>query len=192
MLIKVKRTPAVVAVFDDDDNLKQAIVAANKQGLKPLDCFTPFPVHGIEKLLGIKRSNLAVAAFVFGCIGFSFAMYLMTYTMRIDWPEIIGGKPNWPLTSFIPILFELSVLIASLGMAFTYFWINGMFPGVEPVLYDLRATDDRFVILYPKGTGNGDDIRKLMADNGAVELRDDDYITHNFPGPSPIRLRKVK
>jgi hypothetical protein len=191
-MIKVTRTPAVVAVFDDDDLLKNAISSANKEGLKALDCFTPFPVHGIEKLLGIKRSNLAVAGFVFGCIGFSFAMFLMTYTMRIDWPEDIGGKPNWPVTSFIPILFELSVLIASLGMAFTFFWICGLFPGVEPVIYDKRATNDRFVILYPRGNDEGAQVRKIMADNGAVELRDDNYITHNFPGPSPIILQKVK
>jgi hypothetical protein len=187
-MIKVTRTPAVVAIFDDDTLLLKALQDGRNRGFKALDCFTPFPVHGIEKILGIKRSNLGVAAFVFGCIGFSFAMFLMTYTMRIDWPENIGGKPTWPLTSFIPILFELTVLIASLGMAFTFFWISGMFPGVEPVIYDKRATNDRFVVLY-EADEKAQEIRDVMASHGAVELRDDQYISHNFPGPSPIKLR---
>src|SRR6185437_6733536 len=137
-MIKIKRTPAIVAIFEDDDLLKDAIRAGNDKKYKVLDCFTPFAVHGLEPLLGIKRSNLAVAAFVFGCIGFLCAGTMMTYDMRVDWPMDIGGKPTWPLTSFIPILFEWSVLFSALGMTFTFFWICGMFPGAEPVLYDIR------------------------------------------------------
>src|SRR5437763_17039738 len=121
--MSIIRKPCIVAVFNDDAVLLKALEKAMAKGMRPLDCFTPFTVHGIEKILGIKRSNLAVAAFVFGCIGFSLAMMLMTYAMRIDWPEDIGGKPTWPLASFVPILFELTVLIASLGMTFTFFWI---------------------------------------------------------------------
>jgi hypothetical protein len=187
-MIKVTKTPAVMAIFDDDEVLLNALKEGNNKGYKVLDCFTPFPVHGIEKILGIKRSNLGVAAFTFGCIGFSLAMFITTYTMRIDWPVNIGGKPIWPLASFIPILFELSVLIASLGMTFTYMWISGLFPGVEPVIYERRATSDRFVVMYEAGS-RGQEIRDVMAANGAVELRDEDYISHNFPGPSPIKLK---
>jgi hypothetical protein len=188
-MIKVNRTPAIIAIFDDDDNLKHAIKEGNDKGYKVLDCFTPFPVHGIERLLGIKRSNLAVAAFVFGCIGFSLAMTLMTYTMRIDWPEDIGGKPTWPLTSFIPILFEMSVLIASLGMINTYFWVNGMFPGIEPIIYDKRSTDDHFVLIY-REDNRGEEIKASMAKYSPIEVRNDEFISHNFPGPLPILLKK--
>ena len=187
-MIKVTKTPAIVAVFDDDDVLKSAIKTSNEKGYKILDCFTPFPVHGIERLLGIKYSNLGVAAFVFGCIGFSLAMTLMTYTMTVDWPVNIGGKPTWPLASFVPILFEGTVLICSLGMAFTYYWICGMFPGVEPVIYDIRATDDRFVLILEEGN-RGEEIKGAMNIQGMVDVRNDDYITHNFPGPAPIKLR---
>jgi hypothetical protein len=187
-MIRVTKTPAIIAIFEDDDLLKDALKKAIAKGYKVLDCFTPFPVHGIEKILGIKRSNLAVAAFVFGSIGFCLAMTLMTYTMTIDWPMDIGGKPTWPLTSFIPILFEMSVLICSLGMAFTFFWISGLFPGVEPVIYDLRATDDRFVVIFEEA-GRGEEIKSLMLENGVVEVRNDEFISHNFPGPSPIILK---
>ena len=188
-MIKIKRTPAIIAIFEDDDYLKNAIRAGNEKGYKVLDCFTPFPVHGIEKLLGVKRSNLAVAAFVFGCIGFLCAMTMMTYDMRVDWPEDIGGKPTWPLTSFIPILFEWSVLFSALGMTFTFFWISGMFPGAEPVLYDLRQTDDRFVLIYEEAS-RGEEIKETLRQNGVVEVRNEDFISHNFPGPVPLILKR--
>lgn len=187
-MIKVTRTPAIVAIYEDDDNLKAGIIKANQKGYKVLDCFMPFPVHGVEKLLGIKYSRLGYAAFAFACVGFVVAMSLLTYTMTVDWPVTFGGKPTWPLASFIPILFELSVLISSLGMAATYFWVSGLFPGVEPVIYDKRATDDRFVLLL-EDAGRGAEIKADMEATGTVEIRNDDFISHNFPGPSPLKLR---
>ncbi len=188
-MIKITKTNCIVAVFEDDEILLEALKKARAAGFKILDCFTPFPVHGIEKILGIKRSNLGVAAFTFGAIGFLLSMTLQTYSMTIDYPNNIGGKPVWPLTSFIPVLFELTVLIASLGMTFTFFWISGMFPGVQPIIYDKRATDDRFVVIFDEA-GRGNEIRTLMQENGVSELRDDQYISHNFPGPLPLKLTK--
>jgi hypothetical protein len=187
-MIKIDRINCIVAVFEDDEILLRALEKAKAAGLNILDCFTPFPVHGIEKILGIKRSNLGVAAFVFGTLGFLLSLTLQSYAMRLDWSHNIGGKPTWPLASFIPILFELTVLIASLGMTFTFFWISGMFPGVQPIIYDKRATDDRFVVIFEEA-GRGDEIRSLMQQNGVSELRDDQYISHNFPGPLPITIK---
>ncbi|RYY70649.1 MAG: DUF3341 domain-containing protein [Chitinophagaceae bacterium] len=187
-MIKIDRINCIVAVFEDDEILLEALKKSRAAGFKILDCFTPFPVHGIERILGIKRSNLGVAAFVFGLIGFLISLTLQSYSMRIDWPNNIGGKPSWPLTSFIPVLFELTVLCCALGMTFTFFWISGMFPGVQPIIYDKRATDDRFVVIFDEA-GRGDEIRSLMQANGVAELRDDQYISHNFPGPLPITIK---
>ncbi|MDQ3072798.1 MAG: DUF3341 domain-containing protein [Bacteroidota bacterium] len=187
-MIKIKRNPCIVAVFDDDVALLDALQKARQRNLRILEVFTPFPVHGIEKILGIKRSNLGIAAFVFGTIGFLLSLTLQSYTMRFDWPVNIGGKPTWPLASFIPVLFELTVLIASLGLAFTFFWICGLLPGVIPVIYEPRATDDRFVVLFEKGTRENE-VRDFLKHSGVLEMRDDEHITHNFPGPSPIKLR---
>jgi hypothetical protein len=187
-MIKINKTNCIVAVFEDDEVLLEALKKAKAAGFNILDCFTPFPVHGIEKILGIKRSNLAVAAFVFGTIGFLISMTLQTYSMSIDWPNNIGGKPIWPLTSFIPVLFELTILSCALGMTFTFFWICGLFPGVQPIIYDLRATDDRFVVIFDEA-GRGNEIRTLMQESGVSELRDDQYISHNVPGPLPLKIR---
>ena len=178
----------MVAVFDDDHVLLDAVREGNRRGFSILDAFTPFPVHGIEKAMGIKRSNLGVAAFFFGMVGTTLALTLTWYSMRFDWPVNIGGKPTWPLLSFIPITFELTVLIASLGMAFTFYWISKILPGVIPVLYDKRQTNDRFVVLY-KDNGNAEEIKAFALQNGAIEARNDLEYTHNFPGPLPIKLR---
>ncbi|MDZ4838411.1 MAG: DUF3341 domain-containing protein [Bacteroidota bacterium] len=187
-MIKITRTPAIVAVFDDDDTLKDAIRLSNDKGYKILDCFTPFPVHGLERLLDLKYSRLGYAAFAFACLGFLIALSMMSYMLAVDWPINYGGKPTWPLASFIPIMFELSVLVGSIGMVVTYMWVCGLSPGVEPVIYEIRATDDRFVLLIEEGS-IGDNIRNDMIAMKAEAVRNDDYITHNFPGPVPIRLK---
>lgn len=187
-IIKVKSKDCIVAVFEDDVVLLDAIKVSNDKGYKILDSYTPFPVHGIEPLLGIKRSNLAVAAFMFGFFGFCAGLSLVTYTMHLDWPTVFGGKPTWALTSFIPVTFELTILFAALGMTFTYYWISGLLPGVQPIIYDKRATDDRFLVLF-EADDRAEEIRETMKQNGSVELRDDIHYTHNFPGPLPIILK---
>ena len=76
-MIKINKTDCIVAVFDDDTTLLGALTKAREKGFNILDCFTPFPVHGIEKILGIKRSNLAVSVdFVFAV---SFGFLLLFY-----------------------------------------------------------------------------------------------------------------
>lgn len=187
-MIKVNRTPCVVAVFDDEEVLMDALKKGNDKGYNVLDCYTPFPVHGIEPILGIKRSNIGVAAFVFGSVGFLTALSLLTYAMRFDWPQNYGGKPSWPLAAFIPVSFELTVLIASLGMTFTYYWICKLAPGAENVIYEPRATIDRFAVLY-EDENRAEEIKMFCMNNGAESVRNDEYVTHNFPGPIPFKLK---
>ncbi|MCX6352683.1 MAG: DUF3341 domain-containing protein [Bacteroidetes bacterium] len=187
-MLKIKRTNCIVAVFNDDHVLLGALRTAVAKGYNIIDVFTPFPVHGIEKTLGIKRSNLGIAAFVFGCIGLCFGLSLTYYTMTYDWRINIGGKPNWPLLSFVPVLFECTILITALGMVTTFYTICKLAPGVIPVIYDKRATDDRFVVLL-EDDARGAEIRMIMKENGAEEIRDDVHVTDNFPGPSPLKLR---
>ena len=72
-IVKIKKQDCVVAVFDDDTTLLDALQVAMDKKYDIIDIFTPFPVHGIEKIIGMKRSNLAIAAFVFGCVGLSYS-----------------------------------------------------------------------------------------------------------------------
>jgi len=84
----------IYGIYDDADAIMQSVKTLRKQGVEIHDCYTPFPVHGLDKAMGIKRSNLTVGAFICGAIGCITAIIFQLYVMVIDWPMIIGGKPN--------------------------------------------------------------------------------------------------
>jgi hypothetical protein len=128
--------------------------------------FSPFPVHGIDPVIGIKRTRLAITSFMFAMTGTSLALLGMWYFMISDWPMNIGGKPNFSLfeniPAFIPVTFEFSVLCGAHGMAITYFLRNGILPGMPASNPDPRTTDDKFVIEITTAT-NSLDAKKLEA-----------------------------
>jgi hypothetical protein len=120
------------------------------KGIRIKDVFSPFPVHGIDPIIGIKRTRLGIAAFMYAMTGTSLALLGMWYFMISDWPMNIGGKPSFSLIenlpAFIPVAFEFSVLCGAHGMCITYFLRNGTLPGMPASNPDPRTTDDKFVI----------------------------------------------
>lgn len=184
----LKRTPCVVGVFDDDDKFLQGLRFVKEKNLNVLDTFTPFPVHGIEKVLNVPRSNLAVAAFIFGALGFLTGLSIQVYMQGIDWPNNFGGKPPIAIPSFIPVTFELTVLFASLGMVGTFFFRSMLLPGFEPKLYDQHATSHHFVVLV-EADSMTDDINDILKEAGAIETRQDEYLEQNGPAPLPIKMK---
>lgn len=142
-------------LYDDEQDLMSAVRKANEKHLEIMDVYSPFPVHGLDPILGLKESRLHIVGFIFGALGTLTAFGFMTWALASDWPIIYGGKPYWPVPSFIPITFELTVLFASIGMVVTFYTICGMGPGVSnPVLHD-RITDDKFCIAF--NVSNTDD-----------------------------------
>ncbi|MFT4567117.1 MAG: hypothetical protein ACI9FN_002081 [Saprospiraceae bacterium] len=138
----------IFGLYDDETDLLSAVKHANKDHLEIFDVYTPFPVHGLDPLLGFEESRLHIAGFVYGVIGFLTAFLGMTWIFTKDWPVIFGGKPYWSVPAFIPITFELTVLFAAVGMTITFYVINGLGPGVNnPILHD-RITDDKFCIAF--------------------------------------------
>ena len=105
--------PLVRAMYHDDDVLISAVKQIRAAGFKISEVYTPFPVHGLDKAMGLKESRIAVAAFMYGVIGLTVAVTLTWYMMVSDWPQNIGGKPNinWAMNmpAFVPILFEMTV-----------------------------------------------------------------------------------
>lgn len=149
-------------LYDDEVKLLEAVKAANADHLDIDDVYTPFPVHGLDPLLGLEESRLHVAGFVFGTIGCLFGFGFMTWVFTRDWPIIFGGKPYWSVPAFIPITFELTVLFAAVGMVTVFYIINGLGPGAEPRRLHDRITDDKFCIAF--------DVTE-MADSGVEQLR---------------------
>ena len=135
-------------LYNDEEDLLKAVKEANAQHLEIMDVYTPFPVHGLDPLLGLSESRLHIAGFVYGLTGTTLAFGFMTWVFTRDWPIIFGGKPYFSVPSFIPVTFELTVLFACIGMVVTFYTICGLGPGVKNEVLDERITDDKFCIAF--------------------------------------------
>ena len=137
-------------MYDDDAKVMTAAGKLVGQGIRVKDVYSPFPIHGIDPVIGIKRTRLAICSFMYAMTGTSLALLGMWYFMIHDWPMNIGGKPSFSLlenvTAFIPVTFEFSVLCGAHGMAITYLLRNGTLPGMPASNPDPRTTDDKFVV----------------------------------------------
>mgnify|MGYP006233505555 CR=1 FL=1 len=126
------------ALYDDDDTLLKAVKNIRSEKYDIEEVYTPFPVHGLDKALGIEETRIAIMAFIYGCIGLIVAFIMMDFIMIKDWPQNIGGKPSFSLfenlPAFVPIFFEFTVLCAAHGMAITYLLRNKTLPGMPPRL----------------------------------------------------------
>ncbi|TVQ76295.1 MAG: DUF3341 domain-containing protein [Flavobacteriales bacterium] len=163
----------ITALFNDDDILMKSIKPLREKGYKIREVYTPFPVHGLDHALGLDRTRMAITAFIYGLIGLSVAISLTYYIMIIDWPQNIGGKPSmtwWEnMPAFVPILFEMTVFFAAHLLVWTYFVRNGMYPGRAAMNPDPRTTDDMFMMEI-EYSGDDEELRQLLKDNGAVEI----------------------
>ncbi len=167
----MSHTKYILGSFADPDEMMDGIDKLQANHIRIYDCFTPMPIHGIEAKLGVKRSRLPVAAFLFGITGTISAIGLLYYTMAYDWPMNIGGKPALAMPDFVPVTFELTILFCALGMVATFFFRNHLFPGRAPRVMDFRATDDRFIIAVDaRENADHEKIDALLREAGAVDV----------------------
>lgn len=137
-----------VAYFTTSQAILEAAKAARGKGFHAVETYTPFPVHGLDEALGLKPSIVPWATFIGGLTGFCVALHLQVWTSAFDWPINVGGKPMISGPAFIPILFELTVLLGGLSTAGFMFFLNGL-PNLRPNPFDPRTTDDRFALYIP-------------------------------------------
>ena len=160
----------IFGLYDDETDLMAAVKNANSKHLEIDDVYTPFPVHGLDPLLGLEESRLHIAGFIYGLLGTLTAFLGMTWIFTKDWPQIFGGKPYWSVPAFIPITFELTVLFAAVGMTVTFYVINGLGPGVtNPYLHD-RITDDKFCIAFDRHHVSEKDAKAFFKETGATTV----------------------
>lgn len=160
----------VYGLYTDETQLLSAVKSANVKHLSISDVYSPFPVHGLDPLLGLSESRLHIAGFVYGMIGTLTAFLGMSWIFTKDWPIIFGGKPYWSVPAFIPITFELTVLFAGIGMVVTFYTVCGLGPGVSNPTLDDRITDDRFCIAFDTTEVDESTARSFLAETGASEI----------------------
>jgi hypothetical protein len=168
----------VVGIFDDEDILLDGIRKVRSSGVKIQEVYSPFPVHGIDDALGYKRSRLPIAAFMFGLTGTSLALLMQIWMLGYDWPMIIGGKNFASLPPFIPVTFELTVLLSALGMVGTFMIVSDMKPYGWPRQFDLRSTDDKHVMAVDIDVNTGKskaDLVRILKDAGASEVNEKNF-----------------
>lgn len=168
----------LVGVFDDDDVVMHAIPPIKSSGINIYEVYSPFAIHGIDDLMGHKRTKLSIAAFMFGFTGFCCAITMILFMMNIDWPMDVGGKSTLPAPSFVPVTFELTVLFTAFGMVGSFFVVSNLYPGATNVVFDPRCTDDKFIMAVEleKNSLSADQISSILKNNGATEVYEKEII----------------
>lgn len=152
-----KELAGVLGFYEDPHSLIEAMKKVREANYEVFDAFTPYPVHGLDAAQGLKRSPLPYVTFVAGATGFILAFALQYWTSAVDWPLNVGGKPFFSWPAFVPVMFELTVLLAGLSTVAGMFILNGL-PNVKQRAFDPSLTNNRFAILIgtPPSKKEGD------------------------------------
>lgn len=160
----------IFGLYNDEEDLMVAVKKAKADHMEIMDVYSPFPVHGLDPILGLAESRLHIAGFIYGLLGTLTAFLSMTWIFTKDWPIIFGGKPHWSVPAFIPITFELTILFAAIGMTVTFYLVCGLGPGVTNEVLDNRITDDKFCIAFDASQVDEGSAESFFAHTGASEV----------------------
>ncbi len=161
----------LLGIYEDEDVLLSAVKKIRSGGVKIHEVFSPYPIHGLDTALGYKRTRLPIAAFMFGFLGTMLALLMQGYMLAIDWPMIIGGK-NYVSVTYVPVTFELTVLLSALGMVGTFLVVSNMKPWGKPRIFDIRSTDDKHVMAIDldENKASAEEITSILNESGASEV----------------------
>lgn len=161
------------AFYNDDEVVLDAVKKVKAANHHIEEVFCPFPVHGLDKAMGLAPTKLAITAFMFGITGLGVAIWMTNYMMIQDWPQDIGGKPSFSwvenMPAFVPIMFELTVFFAAHLMVITFYMRSRIWPFKEAENPDPRTTDDHFLMEVPVHD-NEEALTALLKETGAVEI----------------------
>jgi hypothetical protein len=161
------------ALYDDDDTLLSAVKSIREKKHHIEEVYTPFPVHGLDKALGLADTRISIMAFIYGCIGFLVAIVMMNFIMIEDWPQNIGGKPSFSfienMPAFVPIMFEMTVFFAAHLMVITFYLRSKLWPFKQAENPNPLTTDDKFLIEIELH-GNEKELKKLLEKTGAIDI----------------------
>ena len=148
---EMKTLFAVGAEFRSAAHLYQAAEKVRDQGYKKWDVHSPFPIHGMDKAMGLGNSRVSVIVLICGAIGLAIAFALQTWSSVMDYPLIVQGKPYFSLPAFIPIMFEFTILLSAFGAFFGMLFMIGLprlhHPNFNWDRFSKKANDDGFFLI---------------------------------------------
>lgn len=161
-------------LYNDDDVLLDAVNTTRAAHHHIEEVYTPFPVHGLDKAMGLAPTRIAICAFLYGLVGLSFATWLLNFVMIENWPQDIGGKPSFSfiqnIPAFVPIMFELTVFFAAHLMVHTFYMRSKLWIGKKAENPDPRTTDDHF-LMEVAVHGDEQEMISFFEKTGAVEIK---------------------
>jgi hypothetical protein len=164
----------ILGSFATEDQLLEAVRAARKRSWSIVDVYAPYPPHGLEELLGWRRTRLPAACLLGGLVGVGFALWFQFWTSAQSWPINVGGRPWNSLPAFVPVAFEAMVLLGGFGLVLAWLFRSGLYPGhsARPPL--TGCTDDRFglAVRDPGVPQGAEEVRRVLQDCHAIELRE--------------------
>jgi hypothetical protein len=174
----MRRTPfALVGAWRTPAELYRACEALRDAGYQQFDAHTPFPVHGLEKAMGLRASRLPWIVLLCGLIGGTGAFALQTWAHLSGYPQVISGKPLFAFQAYVPITFELTVLFAAFGTFFGVWGLSRLPRLFHPVMQHPAfsgATDDRFLVSIEGADARFDHerTRALLLELGAHDVQE--------------------
>ena len=136
----------LLASFEEEESLLNAVCTLRGKGLKVYDVFAPYPIHQLGVAMGIRKSRLPLATLFGALTGLLVAIGFQFYANVLDWPMNVGGKPDNSTLAFIPITFELTILFGGLITVAALLLRTRLFPGKHENLPAHGVTDDVFAI----------------------------------------------
>ena len=169
----MEASKVIHAIYNDDDVLLAAVKKVKAERHHIEEIYTPFPVHGLDKAMGLAPTRIAIAAFMYGCVGLAVATLMMNFIMIEDWPQNIGGKPSFSylenMPAFVPIMFELTVFFAAHLMVITFYLRSRMWPFKKAENPMPETTDDKFLMQVAL-SGDEKKLISLLKNSGAIDV----------------------
>lgn len=165
------REQGLLAIFDDLEQLKSAAARVHERGVSKFDAFSPFPVHGLEKKMGLAKSFISKVTLVMGLSGAGLLFLFQWWTSAVDWPATVGGKPLFSWPAFIPITFEGMVLIGGISTVLALLFACRL-PNLTAPVLDTRFTVDRFGLFVDRTDPKFDEaaLRAMFRECDANEI----------------------
>jgi len=181
----------LLAEFSDPGALLHAAEAVRENGYSHFDTHSPFPIHGMDRAMGLGNSKVGFFSFGGAVMGLAVGYLLQWWTSAVDYPINISGKPFFAIEPSVPIMFELTILFGALGAVAGMLALNGLPRPYNPLFYSERferVTDDAFFLHIAASDAKFDetDTANLLRKAGAlnVELVQDDGSAETAPASS--------
>jgi hypothetical protein len=165
----------LLARFDTPAALLAAATEIRKAGYTRFDCYSPFPIHGMDQAMGLKRSSLGWVIGLFGFGGVACGVALQWWTNAVDYPLVIDGKPYFSFQAYVPVAFALGVLLAAFSAAIGMLVFNRLPRPFHPLFsssHFRRVSNDGFFISIEAADPqfDGDKTAALLRSLGGVDV----------------------